>query len=498
MTTEPHVYGDYMRDRTGWFFGLTGAQLALVTLAGFPVWLTVNGAAWAWLALWVPTWGLVVVLTVVPVRGWTAAQWIVVVARHAWSLRHGWNTWRARIVTHHVSDVEVLDLPGTLSQLVVHDGLPFPATQRPVALVENRTARTWAATARVEHPGIGLTEASTRNRYGAGLSELLETAARTELVDLVALHVRTIPDDGAEREHWVGQHRSDDAPALARRVNKQLETQLLPAAVRTEAFVTVVVSESRLPREARGRRAEETRVAVIHGVMREVEARLLGAMGCAQVEWLDKAGFAVAVRTGFDPGHRSVLKAAELARSTNPRVQDAVPLAACGPTSTSAQFRRYDHGPWSSVSATIVLPDQGALLGSMAPLLTPSAPGERRSLTAYFAPIAQRTADRLTSREEMSALTGAELRRRSGRLERAKDRRAAARVRSNDEKLARGRALIRPSAIATTTVPVEWSTDEYGRRLEASIRLAGFASIRLDGAHDAALQTSIVPAAARV
>ncbi len=29
-------YGDYTKDVSGWFLGMTGAQLALVTLAGVP------------------------------------------------------------------------------------------------------------------------------------------------------------------------------------------------------------------------------------------------------------------------------------------------------------------------------------------------------------------------------------------------------------------------------------------------------------------------------
>ena len=33
---------------------------------------------------------------------------------------------------------------------------------------------------------------------GAGLAELCEAASRTELVELITLQVRTVPDDGAE------------------------------------------------------------------------------------------------------------------------------------------------------------------------------------------------------------------------------------------------------------------------------------------------------------
>jgi membrane protein implicated in regulation of membrane protease activity len=56
------TYSDYLRDRTGWFFGLTGLQLTLLALGGLPVWLTVNAARWAWLLLWIPVWLLLTFL----------------------------------------------------------------------------------------------------------------------------------------------------------------------------------------------------------------------------------------------------------------------------------------------------------------------------------------------------------------------------------------------------------------------------------------------------
>ena len=93
----------------------------------------------------------------------------------------------------------------------------------------------------------------------------------------------------------------------------------------------------------------------------------------------------------------------------------------------------------------------------------------------------------------MSAITGAELRRRSGRLERAKQRRAVGRVKTTDEKLARGRSLVRPCAAVSVTVPRDWPVQEYGRRLDASVRLAGYVPQRLDGAQDAAFVAATVP-----
>jgi hypothetical protein len=156
-------------------------------------------------------------------------------------------------------------------------------------------------------------------------------------------------------------------------------------------------------------------------------------------------------------------------------------------------MRHYHHDAWCSITDTILLPDQGAILGALAPVFVPSTPGERRAVTVFFPAMSQVKADKLTGREEMSAIVGTELRRRSGRVERARQRRATARVTSMDEKLAKGRALVRPCAAATVTVPDTWPIAEYGRRLDASIRLAGFIPQRLDGAQDAGFAAGAIP-----
>ena len=53
--------------------------------------------------------------------------------------------------------------------------------------------------------------------------------------------------------------------------------------------------------------------------------------------------------------------------------------------------------------------------------------------------------------------------------------------------------MIRPYAIATVTVPKTLRVAEYGRRLDSSIRRAGFASMRLDLVQDAAFCASSIP-----
>ncbi|WP_310961335.1 SCO6880 family protein [Nocardioides terrisoli] len=488
------VYGEYMKDRTGWFFGLTGIQLALLVLSGIPAWIAVNAAMWGWLALWLPAWAGVALLVVVPVRGWSTAQWVGVLAAHGLGALMGWTTWQSKVAAGIAEDLDQADLPGVLAGVQIHDGPPYGHLLTRVAVIQHQAARTWAATARIEHPGLGLTEADTRDRMGAGLAELCEAATRTELVDLVAIQVRTVPDDGAEREDWVRLHRRADGPDLARRTNDQLSEQLMPASVRSEAFVSVVVGEDRISRSAkRAGGGIAGRARVLYGALSEIEARLLGPMGCTAVTWLDSASLAVAIRTGFEPGDRALLSAADVAARSLPQVATGVSLAAAGPSTASTELRQYSHGDWSSITDTVLLPEQGAVLGALAPVLVPSAAGERRSLTVFFAPMSTRSAEKITGREEMSAVTGAELRRRTGRLERAKERRTVNRVRSTDEKLARGRSLVRPYAAVSVTIPANWPTQEFGRRLDAAVRLAGYVPQRLDGAQDAAFAAASVP-----
>jgi hypothetical protein len=80
-----------------------------------------------------------------------------------------------------------------------------------------------------------------------------------------------------------------------------------------------------------------------------------------------------------------------------------------------------------------------------------------------------------------------------GMRERTKQRIEKDKARGFDAKLARGNSLTRPYAIATVTVPKTQRIADFGRLLDSSIRLAGFAPMRLDIAHDVAFAASVVP-----
>ena len=333
-----------------------------------------------------------------------------------------------------------------------------------------------------------------RRRYGEALSGLIDVAARTEKVDEILFLVRTVPEDGAQRELWVNRHRRAGAPALAEQINADLARGLNQASVRTENFLTIVVPETRIARSAKESGGGlEGRCRELYLLMGEIEAQLRGPMRMTSVRWLTSPELALACRTGFAPGDRAGIVEALAMREKNPGVNADVPWAMAGPSGADATVRHYSHDAWNSVSSTIRLPNRGVVMGALAPILTPSESGERRSFLVAYPIVSQSKADRQSGNAEWAADLAEGMNEKLGRKTRAKQRDDASKARGLEVKLARGNALTRPYAVCTVTVAKTLRIAEFGRRLDASARRAGFAPLRLDLAQDTAFAASTVP-----
>ncbi|HEX8081468.1 MAG TPA: SCO6880 family protein [Jatrophihabitans sp.] len=492
---SPVRYGGWSKDRQGWFLGLGGGSWIAILLGGLP--LLIAAGAHQWLAAlgWLPAWAVLIVLVAVPVRGRSALRWAIDSLLRCIGVVMRWTDWQSKAAAGAVDRFDEADLPGVLSGIRTHDGPPFgPLLARPAIVADNRE-RTWAVVARITHPGIGLSEGLARTRMGNGLSELLDGAASAELVSVMALQIRTVSDDGAERSAWLQANLRKDAPSLALAVNAELAQVMTQAGVRHEAFVTVVVPEGRIAKQAKeAGGGVDGRARVLYGVMGGIEARLMGPVGCTSVAWLDSPALAAAIRTGFAPGDRVGLIAADIAAQSDPHIAATLPMAAAGPTSTPNPERRYyAHDAWHSVTCTILLPDKGAVMGALAPVFTPTTAGERRSVTVFFEPISHDKADRMVGAESMSSDLATEIRRKSGFKVRASHRRDVARVEGQDVRLADGNAFVRVGIAAAVTVPNTLSITDFGRRLESDITGSGFKPLRLDLAQDSGFAAACIP-----
>ncbi|SMX87348.1 hypothetical protein BSP109_02205 [Brevibacterium sp. Mu109] len=495
MTT---TYGDYSRDKIGWFFGISGAQLAVVAVGILPVLWALREGAWVSALLLGTIWSAVFLVTVVPVRGRSATGWMLASTAYALGGLLRWTSFRSKASAGRVEDLDVPDLPGVLQGVQIHDGPPHGSNLQRIAIIADHATKTWAVTAAIVHPGIGMVDAEARHRYGLALTDLIDVAGRTEKIDELIFLVRTVPEDGAERELWVNSHRRGDAPPLAERINTDLAHGLTQASVRTEQFVTLVVPESRIARSAKESGGGlEGRCRELYLLLGEIEAQLRGPMGMTSVTWLSSPELALACRTGFAPGDRASIVEALSLRDANPDAEPPVnadvPWAMAGPSGADSLVRHYSHDAWNSVSSTIKLPATGVVMGALAPILTPSEAGERRSFAVAYPIVPQSKADRASGNAEWAADTAEALRGRLGIKMRAKQRQDAAKARGMDFKLARGNYLTRPYGVCTVTVPKTLRIAEFGRRLDVSIRRAGFAPMRLDLAQDTAFAASAVP-----
>ena len=487
------VYRDYSPDRPGWYFGLTGIQLITLVAAGLPVLWAVQIRSWTAIGATLGILAAVVVFTIVPIRGRSTAGWVAASVLSLIGAITGAARFRARATTATNVDGQV-DLPGVLQAIQVHDGPPTGPHARRVAVIQHHGLRYWAITATVTHPGIGMTEPHERDRWAAGLADLVDAAQRTELIDELQFLIRTVPDDGAERTAWLSAHRSSDGPDLARRVNDDLQATLTPVSVRTESYVTLVVPEGRLARPAReAGRGVDGRARILGHLAAELETHLRNGLGMTAVTWLTSPELAIVCRTGFAPGDRASIVDATSAQRTDSAVNTGVPWDLAGPSGTETLARSYRHDAWQSTSSTLRLPARGAQLGALAPVITPAEPGERRSLLVAIPVLSAGSATRRTDNAEFAADIAAGLRTKAGVRERATARDQAAKARAMDAKLATGHAMTRPHAICTITTPATSSAADAGRRLDASCRRAGLAPLRLDLAQDAAFAATAAP-----
>lgn len=488
------VYSDYSKDRNGWMFGLTTWQGVSVAVSVLPMFIAISQQAWASAGLGLLGSALVIGLVVVPVRGRSAVAWVAATLSFTLGTLAGWTRFRSRAAKGRADDPDKVDLPGVVGGIEIHEGPPTGMIGSRVAIIQNHPARTWAVTAAVVHPGLGMRDADSRRVMGNGLTELLDQMARTELVDEVLFLIRTVPDDGAERDEFVARHRRADSLPQVRQINDEMQEQLTSASVRTEAFVTIVVPEGRIGRQAREHGGGlEGRAQIMYALMGECEALLRGAMGMTDVRWLTSPELATACRTGFAPGDRAAIVDAVLAASRGQQVNVDVPWALAGPSGADAAVRHYSHDAWNSVSSTIILPPRGAVMGALAPALTPTSPGERRAILVAYPILSHSKATRTANTNEWTADMAQALRHKVGQRSSTAVRDSVDQVRRTEGKVARGHSMSRPYAVCTVTAPKTSRAAAHGRALDASIRRSGFAPLRLDIGHETAFAVSVLP-----
>jgi hypothetical protein len=495
-STRAATYDGWRRERLGIFAGLTGGQASIVGLLVLPMLIAIGRSHWRQVFELLPVTVCGVAAVAVPVRGRPAARWLGDLLLFHLGRATGWSTWVSGAATGSANPEELAspDLPGVVAGLRLHDGPPFGPFGVRLCVIQDPRAGRWTAVARLSHPGVASVDTATGDAYAAELGGLLAAAADIEHIAGLSLLIRTVPDDGAERAAWVADHATRDVPPVVASAGRALEASVVAASVRHEVFLTVSVAETRVRRQARDAGGGASgRARVLYRYLGELEQRLR-AVGVTDVQWLESAGLAKAVRTGYNPADAAGLARATQAERRGLSVSTGTLIGAAGPANAAPPAARsYAHDAFTTVSYALLLPKRPTTVGALSRVLAPANIGERRCLALHYEPLPPGRANRQIDRDTWAAEMAVDVRAKRGFRVPRRDRKRLTDVAEQEHQLARGHSLVRVAGAACVTLPADGAVEDAAAAFEGSARSAGYQLLRLDLAQDSGFVAAVLP-----
>ena len=489
---------------TGWhnerisFLGLLGLpQLSILGLAAVPALAFLQAQAWLWFLGALLLWAVMLVCMAVPIKERPLWLWLGHSVMHLVGKATKADEWQAGATGAALTkeEADTLDLPGALQHFEVFDGPVHAASDMRRLCVMKDPAGAWVMVAKVTHPGLSLTDPDAGDRYADALGDMLAAVSRgMSLPHRVSIYVRTVPDDGAERAAWRREHLPSDVPERAARDADAIEQSVLSQSISHEVYVAIRFQEDDIAAEARSSgRGLAGRMTVMYRALPEMTSLLTG-MGCDSVVWLGKGDVAAVIRTGFNPAAVSALQVARTAKAQGHDAFTDVHPAAAGPSAApSPHARYYSHDGFHSAAYSLILPELGTRVGSLGPLLTPGAMGERRALALHYEPYDDKSATRAAESQSTNAFLQSELKEKRGFRVGARSRKLRRQTANTEEILAAGHTLTRVTGVAVVTVPTSMSIETHMALMEASARRRKFELMRLDLAQPLGFISGVLP-----
>lgn len=489
-------YDGWRKESQGNYMGLSLPQLLIVAVAGLPVLAAMSVQRWIFVLAYAPFMALVMAVTIIPIHGRPLARWLWDGATFQVARQKGWSAFRSKAATGAASPKELAeaDLPNIARALRFHSGPPFGQFSTRVCIIQDPHAGRWTVTGRLSHPGIMTQDAEVKDAYAQGLSALLAALSQGETVARLSLYVRTVPDDGAERHMWVGEHADPAASEVLTEINRDIESRILAVSVRQDYFVSVSVDEDKIRSQAREQGGGVTgRAIVLYRVLAEVEERLLSA-GASGIDWMDSEQLASVIRTGFNPAAGGGIEHARLRRARGQAISTGTLLGAAGPSlAPPPKARSYLHDGFVSISYALLLPERSTTVGKLTALLTPSSPGERRCLALHYEPLTPRAGRRAVESSAFGAEISHDLRQAQGRRIRSGDHRRKNAASVHELDLDNGHQIARSAGVITVTSPADGPSEDHAAHAEADARGSGFQLLRLELAQDSAFTAGVLP-----
>ncbi|MDF4254546.1 SCO6880 family protein [Streptomyces sp. WMMB303] len=493
---EPTTYSGWQSERSGFIGNLSGAGFVLVAAASvvalIPLYL--RSLSGAFIAL--PLAAVLLLLAYGRVLGLTADQWITLAVRHQIAVATSRNLFFSGLFAPRAKDGhQPMDLPGSLARLHLLDAPDGMGGQ--LGIMHNPVDNTYTAVCRVSHPGLALVDTERQNaRVGAWAAVLRSQCKEDGVITRIAVHQRSLPDDGAALRSWTERHLSEDAPAPAVEALDQLMAGAGPAATIRETYLSVTLSAFRARLAIKGSGGGQRGAAAV--LVRELNALqpALSSAGLQVAEWLDPRGVAQAIRTAYDPEAHVMLAERNNAAATVPGWQGTprgVDPGVAGPAAAESQWGVYRHdGAWTVSYQVRGFPQSEVYATFLQPLLKPRS-NARRSLSLVYEPIGPGKARKELARERTKREAARGLRAKTGRAESEDERRESITARSQDVARAAGHGVVRLTALVAVTVLDLEQLEIACADLQADASAAGLELRRVWGAQDDAFAASALP-----
>jgi hypothetical protein len=496
-SSEPIVYDGWKPEKNGVIGSLSMAGCILVCSAGLLILLPFWAHHFSDEVISLPIGVVLLALAYGRVLGMTAEQWLILSARHNINVLGRRDMFLSGVFAprKRTDDAaQPTDLPGVLARLRILSA-PSSGGQQ-IGVIYDPLEGTYAAVLELRYPGLAMQEQGLVNRrVGAWGAFLKSQCIEDGFITRVAVHERSLPDDGTALQSWVHANLDPTAPAASLEVVQELTARGGPVAAARSSYLTVTLSSSRARLAIKGAGGGQLGACAV--LVRELSAmqHSLAAADLQVVRQLNPRQLAAVIRTAYDP-HAIPELAAREAAAASPDwegVEPGVDLDLAGPAAAQAGWGVYQHdGAWSVTYQVRGWPASGVYATVLQPLLRPRETA-RRSMSLIYEPLGPRRARAELSRDRTVQESRTMLRQKTGRRASMDDQLAQSKADRQDAARAIGHGVVRFTAMITVTVTDLRELEAACAELQQDSAAAGLEARRLWGAQDAGFAVAALP-----
>jgi hypothetical protein len=458
--SEVRTYGGWRLRRGMGLLGLdTAGTFTLLGIAALI--LLVSAAAPAFLLYLAPPCAIAALLGFIRVNGASIAHLLLVRCRWRWGVLRGHNVYRAGIVIDHP---RAFQLPGVLAPLTLlstEDGYGSR-----YGIVWDRRTGLLTATLRVVPASTWLGDRAEVDRWVASWGGWLAGLGYQPAVRWVTVTVDTAPEPGSTLADAVNTAIGPASPEQARNILDQLVAAAPAAAADVDTRVSITFDPNRSPTSPKGLAEALGELGrTLDGLAAKLNGCGVTVLGRASAS--DLAGI---IRSAYDPQSRG-----EVNHLLAQRDGEILGWSDAGPVGATEYPECYQHDGGTSVSWGWHEPPRQNVHSDVLSRLVAPGPFPKR-VTLLYRALPAAVASQVLQREVNAAAFRAQVRRKTGRDETARDAHDAARARQAAAEEAAGAGVCLVSLYATITV-----TDpaDLGRAVAHTESAADTAKIRL-------------------